>query len=168
MMTTACATLLNRSSLRSPVDYGYSDDALGIRDKVQGIWKDFESTFTVGIRFDGMKTAIWDACREALQENWDGYGAKPCDLASLARALHFSYVMPESVRVPDVVVDPEGMIEFEWYAGPHRVFSVTIESDGSLVYAGLFGVDKTTYGRDSFEEEIPRTVFDGIQRVYSR
>lgn len=167
MMNTACEALLNRSSLRAPLDYGFSVEAVDIRENLQGIWKGYGSTVTVGRRFDGMVEAIWEAGQDAANENWDGYGAKPCDPVSLVRALQFSDVMPESVPVPDVLVDPEGMIEFEWYAGPRSVFSVTVESDGSLVYAGLFGRSKT-YGRESFQEEVPRTIFQSIQRVYSR
>ena len=75
-------------------------------------------------------------------------------------------MLPSTVPAPEVAVEPDGMVAFEWYEEPRWVFSVSFETNGELVYAGLFGNSKT-HGMECFGEQLPQSILDSIHRVYS-
>ncbi len=75
---------------------------------------------------------------DAAESNWDGYGGAPLTERGLACAIAFHRSLPPLVPNPDVAVDPDGEVVFEWYLRRGRVFSVTVGESGELSYAGLF------------------------------
>lgn len=99
-------------------------------------------------------------------DNWDGYGAKPVTLENLLAAINFWRTLPTTVPRPELAVDPDGAIVFEWYRRPRKVFSVAVEKDNRVTYAGLFDSSKES-GTDYFDQDLPETIFLQIQRVLS-
>ena len=71
------------------------------------------------------------------------------DRNSYEESLRFLDMLPGTTPAPEVSVDPDGMVAFEWHEEPRWVFSVSIETNGELVYAGLFGNCKT-HGTENF------------------
>ena len=65
---------------------------------------------------------------------------------------------------PEVAIDPDGEVSFEWYHGPRRVFSISIGSSDELTYAGIYGSSKAR-GVETFNFEIPRVVLDNLRRL---
>ena len=116
----------------------------------------------------GMETlrALRNAIAECSEDDWDGYGAKRIDRKSCEESLRFLDMLPSTVPAPEVTVEPDGMVAFEWYEESRWVFSVSFETNGAMVYAGLFGKSKT-HGTEYFGEEVPQTILDNIRRVYS-
>jgi len=104
--------------------------------------------------------------QEHSTDNWDGYGAKAVTQEGLSAAFSFWWMLPTTVPRPELGVDPDGSIVFEWYRRPRRVFSVTVEKDNRLIYAGLFDSNKAS-GTEYFEHGLPETIFLQIQRVIS-
>ena len=76
-------------------------------------------------------------------------------------------MLPVTIPAPEVAVEPDGMVAFEWYKQPRRVFSVSFETDGTIVYAGLFGNSKT-HGTEYFGEQLPQIILENIHRIDSR
>ena len=105
-----------------------------------------------------------EASQTAAVENWDGYGAHAALSDALKHAERFALLLPATLPDPDPSIDSDGAMAFEWYRGPTRVFSVSVGTDGSLHYAGLFGANKT-YGVESFAGQIPEPIALGIARV---
>lgn len=105
--------------------------------------------------------------KEFADSNWDGYGAMPIDKGSYSKSISFSRALPKSLPLPELSIEPDGEVAFEWYNSNNRVFSVSIGSNGELAYAGLFGLNKM-HGTEYFEEGLPKTILEGIQRVFSK
>ena len=110
--------------------------------------------------------ALKQAFVEATSENWDGEGGEPADAMSYRFALLFLQNLPGWAANPGASVDPDGEISLEWDWGRRSVFSVSIGRDGTLTYAGLFGVSKQ-HGVESFADDIPEGILSGIDRASS-
>ena len=113
------------------------------------------------------RQALRNAVKECGDDDWDGYDAKGMNWNSHEESLRFLDILPDTIPTPDVAVEPDGMVAFEWYEEPRWVFSVSFETNGAIAYAGLFGNSKT-HGAEYFGEEVPQTILDNICRVYSR
>lgn len=98
------------------------------------------------------------------QPNWDGYFGLPVSFETYLKAKQFIESFPTALHAPEVSVDPDGEISFEWYQAPRKVFSVSVGPNNELTYAGLFGASKT-HGIETFHDEIPRVVLENVQRV---
>lgn len=104
----------------------------------------------------------WDTCSSL---NWDGYGAKPINAMSNFYAHQLIRFFPPALPNPEVGVDPDGEISFEWFKGPREVFSVSIAPNGDLHYAGLFGRNKV-HGAESFGDVLPKAIMDNLKRLF--
>ncbi len=113
------------------------------------------------------RRVLWNAVAECSEDDWDGYGAKSVNNQSYEHSLRFLDMLPDTIPAPEVAVEPDGMVAFEWHEESRWVFSVSFETNGELVYAGLFGNSKT-HGTENFGEELPQTILDSIRRVYFR
>ncbi len=107
-----------------------------------------------------------DILKECSADNWDGYGARAIDNTSYIEALRFLDFLPKTLPTPEITIEPDGEIAFEWRHSKRRVFSVSIGGKGELTYAGLFGLNKT-HGTEIFGDEFPETILDNIQRVFT-
>lgn len=105
------------------------------------------------------------AIEEASEPDWDGHGAAPVDRASLSCALKFIALLPAQFLRPDIEIDPQGDICFEWYAQKGSVLSICVSSNGTLYYAGIFS-DMKTHGSTPMKESFPSMFIEFLKRVY--
>ncbi len=99
--------------------------------------------------------------------NWDGYGAQPVSASAYTEALAFLNALPPHIPIPEVVPEPDGSIGFEWENGANRVFTASLSGKGSIVYAGLIGKGTKTHGTETFDDAIPPSTIQTIQRLFS-
>jgi hypothetical protein len=165
-MTTLCADPAKANLMAFPHNRGVSDEAHDLEKQVEALQWDFAQTITIGGLYEKTHRSIAEASKWAAVGNWDGYGAKPIDPDSCLRAIHFSKLLPMYVPIPEIDVDTDGEVRFEWYRGPRRLFSVAVRGNGELTYAGLFGVSKT-HGTEYLSDELPKVILDNVSRVYS-
>ena len=109
---------------------------------------------------------LWNAIAECSEDDWDGYGARRVDSKSYENSLRFLDMLPGTIPAPEVAVEPDGMVAFEWHEEPMWVFSVSFETNGELVYADLFGNSKT-HGTENFGEELPQIILENIHKINS-
>ena len=166
-MITLCAKPDNKSFLAFPMNRGVSEDAIALQEQATDILEDFAQTVTIGEYYRKMRQSLVETANECSFDNWDGYGAKAIDSSSHQNAIYFSQLLPANIPIPEIHVDPDGEVTFEWYTGPRQVFSVTMGSNNELIYAGLFGANKT-HGTEYRDDELPETILDNIYRVFSR
>jgi hypothetical protein len=157
----------------NPLDFGpfrssqgVSEDADETRNGVDEIWgKLYEEVATENHRREVLED-LDDSREEYSSENWDGYGAKPINAMSYYYAHRFLESLSPSLPSPEVGVDPDGEVSFEWYRKPRQVFSISVAPNGDLNYAGLFGRNKV-HGTESFDDETPKVILDNLRRLFT-
>ena len=163
-MTTACIPSQYNSPFFIPTDRGVSDDAQALNLFFKKMLEDCSQSVVIGA--NASLQELYNLWGECISENWDGYGAQPVDPNSFNEAERFIRALPTTVREPEVAVDPDGEISLEWYFEPRKVFSVSIGKRNEITYAGLYGPNKT-YGREYFDDEIPKAIFYNLDRLFS-
>ncbi len=143
------------------LDSGLSDDADRVRKRVD---QTLDSLF--GRHLRQALVELGSAYVEASQDNWDGYGARAAQPASLSQAARFLAALPMTITLPDIGVDPDGEVSFTWQRAPRLVFSVSFRPDGVISYAGLFGRNKA-HGSETFIGVVPKAISDNLERLYS-
>jgi hypothetical protein len=89
---------------------------------------------------------VWNECREA---NWDGYDAYPVEQETYRAAYLLIDSLPLGFPRPSIGAEPDGQVTLEWYKSSRRCLSVSVDPDGLLHYAGLYGASKC-YGTMPF------------------
>lgn len=162
-MTTASLALGTGYAVGPWVDRGVSEDARTLRERAVNAL-DFDNSFTLGERRRAAHLALAEACDEAAVDNWDGMGALAAEITTYAHASRFLDCLSSSVPIPDISVDRDGEICFEWDSGPRQILTVCVGRDGTLTYAGLFGYNKS-YGVEHFGEALPATISANVERA---
>jgi hypothetical protein len=106
---------------------------------------------------------INEAAEEASEPGWDGYGALPVNDDSRRLAYKFMKIIPESYPLPDVAVDPDGDVSFDWNNESKESFAVSVSGEGMLSFAGLFRRGKV-HGSEEFSGEIPKPILLYLER----
>ena len=162
-MSVACLPKIGFRTVRP--SQGISDDAKWLENRDQTIGMHS----TDALSYNGLRDELLDLFLEHRTDDWDGYGAKAATEEALAAAFTFLNMLPTTIPRPELSVEPDGSIVFEWYQRPGRVFSVTVEKDEQLSYSGLFDSSQTS-GIESFEENSPEVIeliLRHIKRVLS-
>lgn len=94
---------------------------------------------------------VWEECRHA---GWDGYEALPVEAETLRGAYTLIESLPLGFPRPSIGAEPDGQLTLEWYKSPMRTLSVSVDPDGFLHYAGLFGASKR-YGTLAYFSSAP-------------
>lgn len=163
-MTKVLTAVGSTSSYAFPSNVGVSEDAYAVERSATDMLHAFvQSQSVAGIYKQTIKN-LYRAMEECSSDDWDGYGARAIDVRSWEKALWFSQLLPSNVPVPDIYVDSDGEATFEWYIAPRQVFSVTVRENGELVYAGIFGANKT-HGTEHLSDELPEVILENIYRV---
>ena len=151
-------------SLFSPImNVGVSSDARAVKVTIEAVMKDMmQQSIFMAEPYWKANDALLTAYHNAQNENWDGYGAKRASPIAYAYAQRFLRMLPMNVPVPDVLVDPDGEISFEWDKGARQVFSVSVGDRRELTYAAILGGSKH-HGVVSFSDEIPKNILDILE-----
>jgi len=147
-----------------PENLGVSQGASTLRRFIKRQFSDIFGTVTVGMHYKETRKAVDQAIKEYSSDNWDGYGARAIDIFSCFNAISFSRLLPTDVPLPEIRIDTDGEVTFEWYFSPRRVLSVTVRANKELVYAHLSGASKSC-GVEDLYDEVPKTILDNITRV---
>jgi len=122
-----------------PATFAVGPDAISIRQQQHQITFHALDTPGTGALALSRITPLLEASERASRFDWDGHGARAANADSIRHAARFLASLPSSHPTPDVGVDPDGDISFEWYASPELLFSISIAPGGELHYAGRFG-----------------------------
>jgi len=143
---------------------GESEAALFIDQASRDQLRDLEKSETIGGVFSQFAAEFESVVMECSTEGWDGYGAMSLNRGTISAAWRFAQVIPLGMYKPSVGAEPDGHITFEWYAGPERTLSVSVDSLANLHYSVLLGPDRH-YGTESFVGVVPARLLELIYQV---
>jgi hypothetical protein len=89
----------------------------------------------------------------------------PVDRNTALAANHFAYSLPRFGPLPEVSADPDGEISFDWLGPSGQMFSVSVNKQNRLAYAGWFGEKSRIHGIEELAENCPEEIIRGIQRA---
>lgn len=143
---------------------GVSEEAITPHDRVQGIIIHLSDNQSIGAKLQEGYRLLEKVAEEHNEPNWDGYDALPINGDSLRKAYEFIQILPLSLPLPEIEVDPDGEVSFDWYNDSGGVFSVSIGETGRLSFAGAFG-RREVHGVDYFDDEIPTPILIYLQQL---
>lgn len=131
----------------------------------EDIVSELRKTETLG-RLDEALQSLNEVFEECSEEGWDGYDALPLTEEAFFAAIKLIKSLPVTVfPMPEVTPEPNGGIGFEWYKESRLVFVASVSGKSEIIYAGLFGVNKT-HGTEYFEDSLPSIILENLKRLY--
>ena len=89
----------------------------------------------------------------------------PVDVGTIRAATQFAYSLPRFGPIPEVSSDPDGEISFDWVGPSGEMFSVSVNKQNRLAYAGWFGEKSRVHGIEQLDEGCPRQIVRGIEKA---
>lgn len=84
---------------------------------------------------------------------------------SLMHAKRFIDLLPPNWPTPEIGLDPDGEVSFEWYKTPDKLLAISVSREGDLHFAGRFGVVEKDYGTKHLNEAIPLEILAHLRKV---
>lgn len=85
---------------------------------------------------------LWDVWQECSQRNWDGFDALPVEQETYRAAYRLIESLPLGFPRPAIGAEPDGQLTLEWRKSARRTLSVSVDPDGYLHFAGVYGCDR--------------------------
>jgi hypothetical protein len=80
-------------------------------------------------------------------------------------AQRFLLALPAYLPAPELALDSDGEISFDWMGSGGRLLTVTLREDGRLIYAARISAFDKDHGTKRFVDSIPTHVLDLVQQV---
>ncbi len=110
-----------------------------------------------------LKNAVIARIHEVAAEGCGDEDSTPVSSSVIERAVNFVRALPSDIALPDVGVDPDGSIAFDWIVTRARVFSLSVGTTNRLAFAWIDGTDRG-HGVASFDgDAVPPRVLAGIR-----
>lgn len=139
--------MINPTSLVPPSDpqlnltpVGVSEESVQIKEELRIIFNELQNIS--GSVKSGVQTKITkvldEISTECMNEDWDGYGAKPISDDACKALLGFISQVPASLPVPEVVPESDGDVGLEWHVNNDRWLIMSFNGRGEVHYAAKF------------------------------
>ena len=144
---------------------------IGFGSEFNTLWKFYDKEIIEGRkaetlgRLNDVLQSLDELCKECSEEGWDGYNAIPVVEDTCDEAKRFIKSLPINFPMPEIVPEPNGGIGLEWSKGNRQVFVASVSGKSQIVYAGLFGINKT-HGTEYFGDSLPSTIIENLRRLY--
>lgn len=162
MSTAVEVSTIDPTTLWFPV--GVSEESKEIKESVRKYWANRRTPVSFAWR-DSLFEEVSEILQACSVQGWDGYDAEPVSPDSANSALELLKNLPDGIRTPTVVPEPNGDIALEWRTDEQRHFSLSVTGP-TLVYAGIFGGSSRQYGEERFFGAIPRTILEILVRYF--
>ncbi len=143
----------------------------GISQAAESLKKDWEAVFetvvssvAMGTQYHQIQFALTDLARDAARSNWDGYGACAVNEGALGFAKRIARFLPVTLSAPEVSVDPDGEVAFDWRTNSRSSVSFSIGPFGTLRYASI-NKGSENYGLEPWRDGLPESIARLIQDV---
>ncbi len=158
------ASYLSFAPLRRPSS-AVSAEADSVHGSAQEIatWSE-KSVSLFGERQNALSTLV-ELADECGSEGWDGYGASAVEPSSLLYAEEFIRMLPDSLPMPELSVDPDGCVSFDWLPSQTSTFTMSLGVNGRIPYAWVDGSNRGSAVERYSHSEIPPRILDEIRRI---
>lgn len=85
--------------------------------------------------------------------------------ATFTLALRFLLALPGDLPAPELSLDEDGEMAFDWRAEGPRLLHASLREDGRISYACWLGPNNREHGTKAFVDAIPEDIVRCIQRV---
>jgi len=146
----------------SPFDRAVSGDARALRKLILDV-SDFSHSVALGEPKRAVHRALDVAFVRSFTQASAERGSRAVEPSTYVYSDMFLRLLPSDVTLPDIIVDTDGEILFEWDLGPRQLFSVSVGRDATLTFAGLWGLTKV-HGTEHLQEALPLVISDWLAR----
>ena len=140
-----------------------SNEATIVRNLADGLIDSVERSTALFGNKAAVISELWQLFNECNMDNWDGYGARPIELASIYNAIAFIRALPGALAMPVTCPDPDGSVLLEWQRTRLSIFSVNVCASGRVSYAWLDGTDRGHGTADFNGRQVPIRILNDIQ-----
>jgi len=104
----------------------------------------------------------------ASRHNWDNLGSAPLDADTYQIAKRFILALPSSLPAPELTVDRDGEVNFDWFGSSGQIFSASLRKDGRIAFAGQISTRKRESGLEEFNDSVPKRIVESIKAIHPR
>lgn len=104
----------------------------------------------------------------ATRPNWDNLGSAPLDADTYQIAKRFILALPSNLPAPELTVDRDGEVNFDWFGSGGQIFSASLRKDGRIAFAGQISTRNRQSGLEEFNDSVPKRIVESIKTIYSR
>jgi len=162
-MNYTAALSYNLTPFRT-INTGASREAKKLQEKENEIRNELAFPVIRNHINEGFKELL-DTYQEAMQDNWDSYGAKGITLSTLYEAERFLVALPNLIPKPDIAVEPTGDITFIWQRDIDHILALSVSGNNLIYFAGKNGINDKTHGQRIFNDAIPKFLIEEIRQV---
>ena len=101
---------------------------------------------------------IWQAVKDSLESDWDGYGALPVNAETCKHALNFLLSNPE-IPVPNFGCEPNGRMGMEWIV-PNGGIAAAFDSDGKITFGGV--INSKMFSGKNIDDLLKKLISSGV------
>jgi len=152
-MTVYCPPIATSLGLRDWASSGVSDGARRVQEALDESVEHY------------LKPRLQILLPEIDNLQTNNQGSVPVDLDTIRAAIQFAYSLPRFGPLPEVSADPDGEISFDWAGPSGEMFSVSINKQHRLAYAGWFGENSRIHGIEQLAEGCPQQILRGIEKA---
>lgn len=99
----------------------------------------------------------------ADHSNWDNLGSALFDDDTYQTAKRFLWALPSSLAAPELTVDRDGEINFDWFGLRGQMLTVSLRKDGRIAYACRISQCRNYSGTEEFIDSIPKKIVESIK-----
>ncbi|HAX99292.1 MAG TPA: hypothetical protein DCY12_10510 [Candidatus Atribacteria bacterium] len=133
----------------------------------------FETSISSNMEFESylkskeLNHALEAIFQECSQKNWDGYDASPISEETYLEAKKFIKMLCSlPFPLPEILPEPDGQIGFEWFKEKNNLFTISLTEKNLIYYAGIFGENGETCGKEKFTDSMPKVILDNLSRLF--
>jgi len=93
------------------------------------------------------------------------HGIDPHDSSTLKLAQLFLFSLPSHFRAPELALDSDGEVLFDWRGSAGEMLTIALRGDGRLSYAARMSSWDKDHGTKRFVDSIPAAVLSHIRKV---
>lgn len=104
----------------------------------------------------------------ACHPNWDNLGSAALDADTYQIAKRFILALPSSIPAPELTVDRDGEVNFDWFGPGGQIFSASLRKDGRIAFAGQFSARNRLSSLEEFNDSVPKRIVESIKAIYPK